>query len=125
MREETIEKEIDLNKRYNFPSPIRIISYKNMYLVISVLTAKWIVLKNKEQLYFFNLLNKALIGQAIEAFNGSDDDWNNVLVQIEAKKFIETKIKKSSEGKRKLHFYLTNFCNIRCPHCYMFAGKKK
>ena len=124
MREETIEKEIDLNKRYNFPSPIRIISYKNMYLVISVLTAKWIVLKNKEQLYFFDLLNNALIGQAIEAFNGSDDDWNNVLVQIEAKKIIETNIKKSSEGKRKLHFYLTNFCNIRCPHCYMFAGKK-
>ena len=22
-----------------------------------------------------------------------------------------------------LHLYLTNACNLRCPHCYMNAGK--
>ncbi len=36
--------------------------------------------------------------------------------------FVIKKIRSATEDFKHLHLYLTNSCNLRCPHCYMFSG---
>lgn len=114
---------IDLTKKYIFPRKISIVNHSGFILVIADDTAKWIVLNNIEQLDFFNLLKINSIADSLSKFNGSENDAKNVITQIEAKHFENTKVKKYNGGNR-MHIYLTNACNLRCPHCYMFAGNK-
>lgn len=116
---------IDINKKYSFPNKITSVNFHNKLLIISPETANWIVLTNKEQLVFFNLLKSNTITKAIELFSGTQSDIQEVLIQIEAKKFDSTYTQSATSGTENVHFYLTNECNLRCPHCYMFAGTKK
>lgn len=115
-------KTIDINKQYLFPANIRIIYYKSLVLVISVDTACWIVLKNEKQLEFFELLKCNPISEALGLFNGSQQDAVYVVTQIEARDFCNLKTRRTDANG--MHFYLTNRCNMRCPHCYMSAGKE-
>lgn len=122
---EVKKKELDLSYKYNFPTKLEIIRYKGSIIIISIETANWIILNNEKQLLFFNLLKDLPINKALERFNGLKEDYEQVLIQIEAKHFEDRTVTLSSVGKKKLHFYLTNGCNMQCPHCYMFAGKKE
>lgn len=114
---------VDTNKKYCFPNNIREVKYNGKILIISVDTARWIVLENNRQLEFFHCLKECTIQEAIERF-GEDPSIKDVLIQIEAKQFVSTEVKRSTNGQKTMHFYLTNSCNMRCPHCYMFAGEK-
>lgn len=120
----TMKKAIHINidRKYLFPLKLSVVRYKDKILVISVNTATWLVFDNEEQLRFFELLKENTIRDAIKIFNGCDTDFVNVITQIEAKKFEDTHVIKSPEGD--MHLYLTNNCNMHCPHCYMFAGTK-
>ncbi len=113
-------KTIDTSRRYEFPVNIEIVRHSQKILVIAVDYANWIVLDNKDQLEFFQLLRAKVIQDAIEDFNGKQEDIINVLTQIEARGF------ERKSGQRRvtnnLQLFLTNACNMRCPHCYMFAG---
>lgn len=125
--EEYIEKKksIDLSYQYAFPDNLKIIRHNGKILIISPATANWIVLNNESQLKFFNLLLLNPIGQSIESFDGSREDLEQVLIQIEAKQFCQRQIKKQENSElTMMHLYLTNECNMRCPHCYMWAGSK-
>lgn len=114
---------VDVNKRYSFPHNIKEVRYNGKILIISIDTARWIVLENDRQLAFFHMLMGSTIQEAIEKF-GCDQDCKDVLIQIEAKQFESDEVKKTINGQKTMHFYLTNGCNMHCPHCYMFAGKK-
>lgn len=120
-----IKKHIDLNKKYKFRSNIKIVEFQNRILIIAVDSAKWIVLDNKRQLEFFNLLLNCSISDAIKLTNSNQDDIKTVITQIEARHLEEMPNKRvSKDGITMMHLYLTNACNLRCPHCYMSAGKK-
>ena len=114
---------IDLTKKYLFPQKISTIYYKGLILIISDETARWLVLNNDKQLEFFDLLKKNNISDSLAKFDGPETDAKNVIMQIEAKHFESDFVRKFNGGNR-LHIYLTNECNLRCPHCYMFAGNK-
>ena len=119
------EKSIELpdNKLFSFPSKIVYHHYDNRIFVISVDTANWLILNNEEELDFFELLNKYQLKEALEHFSGSTESAESVLAQIIGRDFENTKVElKSTESS--LHLYLTNKCNMRCPHCYMNAGIK-
>ncbi len=115
-------KSINLDKKYSFPKRLEIVRYKGKILVISVETACWLMLENEEQLKLFGLLKENTIRQAVDLFAGNEADVANVITEIEAKHFEDTAVIRQPKGN--LHLYLTNNCNMRCPHCYMFAGEK-
>lgn len=117
----SVEKEIPSDKKYSFPDGIEEIKYNGKWIVVSPITANWIVLDNDSQLSFLHLLYENNLEGALEYFNGSEEDAQWVVVQLEARHFEnrETHLKQNASS---VHFYLTNECNMRCPHCYMFAG---
>jgi radical SAM protein with 4Fe4S-binding SPASM domain len=119
------ELELDPQKIYNMPTPIFIESIDGKYLVISRDTANWILLHNNQQLKMFSLLNEgASIANLFTSFSNSKEDVNNdilqVLTELEAKQFENTKILFPQENG--MYIYLTNKCNQKCHHCYMYAG---
>jgi len=116
------KKTIDLDKKYVFPQRLSTVRYAGKILIISIETACWLMFDNEEQLRFFKLLGEHTIQQAINVFKGSEADVVHVITEIEAKRFDDMKVIKQPGGN--LHLYLTNNCNMRCPHCYMFAGDK-
>ena len=115
--------EVDIDNKYDFPKNMEIIRHKEVYLVIAVDTACWIVLQNENQFNFFNALKGRTIRSAIEEFTGDINDAKSVLVQIEARQFCSTECIPFNE--QVCMIYLTNKCNLRCPHCFLSAGLAK
>ena len=124
MDREKVEKEISPSKQYSIPQPIVIKEYAKIFLVIAVETANWIVLQSQEQLTFFNLLKENTIEQALSKFKGCVKEAEYVVMQLEARDFENQEVMLKSDAT-VMHIALTSACNMRCPHCYMYAGKKQ
>lgn len=118
------EVQIDVKKKYNIPNNLSRKYFAEGILIISVDTANWILLHNVEEEKIFNLLIDFSIEDVLNKIGDSEQDMNNlvyVLTELEAKQFEFRKQKQS--GLESLNLYLTNKCNLRCRHCYMFAGE--
>lgn len=120
--DEVVEREIDLSKTYSLPREICIVEYKNVYLAIYTKGVLWIVLQNDEELTIFNLIRNGVNLENLFE-NYSEEAVLNVVMQIEAKKFDSPRINEFDE--KTVYIYLTNNCNQRCRHCYMYAGDIK
>ncbi len=119
-----IKKTIDPNKKYDMPESIKVVRHHNFILVIAPETAKWVVFKNEDQLAFFELLRTYTLKESLNLFKGDYQDAQHVVIQLEARRFEDTHtVIKTDDGIMQL--YLTNSCNLRCPHCYMIAGEKR
>lgn len=117
------EKEVELSadKVYNLPT-FQLIQYKDCHLAVAADLARWLVLRNVEQLHILKaFINGSSIEDVLVKFNNSQEDILEVLTQIEATG-IEVLQKKSIFSNTRLHLHLTNQCNLRCPHCYMASG---
>lgn len=97
---------------------------KTNSFVISPETANWIILENEEQWQFFQLLTSFDLGTALKQFCGAYENAQYTVMQIVAKHFDNLAVRPKNNGG-SMQMYLTNECNMRCPHCYMFAGLKK
>ncbi len=118
-----VSLKIDENKIYTFPEQIDTVTYKDKILVIAPQQANWIVLNNPVELTLFDAIQKQSLKEVMAQYPNDRNSLRNVLIQVEARKFYD-RTKKIYIGKEKLHIYITNECNMRCPHCYMFAGDK-
>lgn len=119
------QEEVDIEKRYCMPKNLAEKEIGNKILIISVDNANWIVLDNDIQKNIFYKLMEKSIGEVIEYINVNnigEKELINVLTQLEAKKFEDMNV--SCSQKQGMCIYLTNECNLRCKHCYMFAGVK-
>ena len=112
------------DKHFAFPDNIVVSEYKDYIFVVSVDTANWLILNSKDQLDLFNLLKYKSVGEALGLYKGSFESAESLLSQIIARDFECRDVKLKSQ-ESSLHLYLTNACNLRCPHCYMSAGIKK
>lgn len=114
--------EIDPQKTYKMPSKISVRPFDNKILVISSETANWLLLHNDRQLEIFNALRKrCTVSSLLEQFpNDAYQDIIAVLVELEAKKFEDLNVRLPQE--HGMYLYLTQRCNQRCRHCYMYAG---
>lgn len=113
---------IDTKKVYNIPLNATIVRHNNKILVIDSERANWIVLDSDSQLNVFKTFQKgASIERILEYYKYDEADVRFVVTQIEAKQFFET-VPNTRFKDVSLHFYLTNRCNLSCPHCYMFSG---
>lgn len=119
--EEDVEIEVDLNKRFHFPPELVVKRYGDNNLVIYTEGVLWLVLTDEEKLVFDFLLSGGSIAEVLEQFD--EDDVVNVISQIEAKQFEHPIVKEADE--KNIYIYLTNNCNERCKHCYMYAGDIK
>lgn len=119
-----IKKHIDETKKYSFPRDAKAIPFDGKIIVISAHNINWIVLENEEQLDFFKLLQEHSIKDSLERFEGDVGNAQYCVLQVEAKRFEEREHQRDSNAPFKLHLYLTNECNLRCRHCYMFAGER-
>lgn len=119
--EKEVEFEVDLNKKFQFPSNIVIKKFEDKNLVIYTEGVLWLVFSDKELQVFNAFSSGASIAEVLERYK--EDTVISVLSQIEAKQF-ENPIIRKSEDKR-IYIYLTNNCNDRCRHCYMYAGDIK
>lgn len=115
------EAELSFDKVYNLPK-FSIIKHNALFIAIIPEYAKWIILENENQV---EILKRICSGEQIGSiFNDnkeSQDDVIMVLTQIEAKQ-IEKSSPKSIFSNTRLHLHLTNKCNLKCPHCYMYSG---
>ena len=120
-----MKKNIPLDKVFNWDPENFVTRYDGKILVIFPRIAKWIVLGNETQLGFFNILQGNTLCDALERFEGDIADAKHVITQIVGKAIEGSKPQSCiNEDTKQLHFYLTNGCNLHCPHCYMFSGKK-
>lgn len=119
-----MKREIDINKKYLFPKNLSEIDYGGCKIVISVDTARWVVFDNEYQYIFYSLLKDNTIKDALSKFTGDIEDAKSVIVQIEGKDFTNTHVAGCINPEQQvLHLYITNGCNLHCPHCYMYAGQ--
>lgn len=115
--------EIDINKRYIFPEDTKVVFHKEKILVITPSTANWIVLESQKQLeILYSLKAGASIAEVIRDHDLDEQNVAFVVTQLEAKRLCSKQVHRVSDDKRNLHLYLTNRCNLRCPHCYMLSG---
>ena len=117
--------ELDPQKVYHMPKSTCIEEIDNQYLVISPDTANWILAENENQLEVYKELSsgKCVIDVIQNQPQKNINDVIHILTELEAKKFENEYINYPQE--HGMYVYLTNRCNQRCAHCYMYAGEEK
>lgn len=111
------------SKVYCFPNDITPKYVDGFLLLISPSNGNWIVVDNQSQADIVKeLMHKQSIEKVIKKFNLIEDDENlqYILKQIEGKHFGETML--TDENSFVLRIYVTNKCDLRCRHCFMYAG---
>lgn len=114
---------IDPNKVYSYPEEVSVVRHAGKILVIAPLTANWIVLNDESQLNAFYELGEKSISKVLNSRVYNVEDVREVVTQLEARRFCTKTVVSAPDQFRTMHVYLTNKCNLRCPHCYMFSGK--
>lgn len=124
MKKNIIEFEIDFESVLDLPSNVSYHKINSKHLFIAPLIPSWLTFNDIEKNIFNCFLEKKTITQILN-IGYKLDEIINVLAAIKFKKFSS---KTKSKIRKNLHsatLYLTNECNLRCSHCYMFSGLKK
>ena len=116
-----VELEIDLAKKFQFPKKIVIKRYENKNLVIYTEGVLWLVFNDYELDIYKALSDGQSIQDVLDRFD--KEAVIEVVSQIEAKQFENPMAVEPNE--KNMYIYLTNNCNERCKHCYMYAGDIK
>ena len=116
-----VKKTISLDYQFRLPAVIDYVDYGGKTIVIAREEGNWIVLDNPYQRLYFEALRSDTIGKALQLTGCSEKDAQWVVTQLIARHFEESP--KFQKLTPVMQLYLTNSCNMRCPHCYMNAGK--
>lgn len=114
---------INDEKRYHLPNDIKKIEYAGYYIYISPRNGSWIVIENAIQEGVFNSIYSGLsVREVVEKYLNESQNVEYVLAQIEGK-HLEHRLSHEEEYEFNLRIYLTNKCNLRCVHCFMYANE--
>lgn len=122
-----MEKELDYNDVLLFPVNLVYKKIDGKNLIVSPYTANWIVIEDKAMKYLHSLMEGNSVGDVLES---CDDEENpvflNLLKAICAQEFAGTeKIEPVNlHSFDNMAILLTNRCNLRCRHCYLYSGEK-
>lgn len=115
--------ELDESTLFAIPSTIDIIERYGYYIVLSPENGSWIIIENLNQMSIFEMFkNGSPISEVINN-NKNFDDIQYVICQIKGRHLEDIYVKKI-EDYFSLRIYLTNNCNLRCSHCFMYAGQQ-
>lgn len=107
---------------YSLPKDIYAKSYGGLMLVISPSSGNWIVLDSQCQVDIFRSMVNGLTLQEIhERFSGFESEIEKVITEIEGRNFVHSTVEE--EEGFTLRLYVTNKCNLRCRHCFMYAAE--
>lgn len=123
-----MERELSYNDVLLFPKELIYKKVNDKNLIISPLTANWIVVDNKAIPYLRKLIDGSSIGEVFESIkNGDENIFINLLKGVCAQRFADTEEIKPKDAHLfdNMNILLTNGCNLRCKHCYLSAGEKK
>lgn len=129
MKEQT--RELGCGDVLHFPSDIQYLTCYGKILVIAVANANWLVLSNEQcKDYLEDLRKGSTIGEVLSKIAEHEEkkQFIKLLSAIMARQFAgldEAPKPEYVQGYKMLNIYLTNACNLRCPHCFMKAGKRK
>lgn len=121
--------ELQGSNRLYFPSEVSFRPCDEGWLVVAVPTANWLVLYNDFQKTLIqHLIKGENIGEVFQLITTDEqhNDFKRLLAAITARSFALTNQAPQPsyhEGYRMLNIYLTNACNLRCPHCFMRSGQ--
>jgi radical SAM protein with 4Fe4S-binding SPASM domain len=116
-----------------FADNIVIKKHDGFLIAISVDAGNWIIFETEFQKKILeDLIEGKTIGEVFRQHIKTEQQKNeflSLLKRIFARKFatINTELKIDClqiESYKKLYIYLTNECNLRCTHCFMYAGSK-
>lgn len=113
--------EMSKEKKYIFPKNIVPKSFGGYLLLIAPESGNWIVLENQDQIIIAKELQRGDTVQDIIAKFPTIHkiDILAVLKELEGKHFCEKM--EPQDSRFTLRIYLTNKCNLRCKHCFMYA----
>jgi len=118
----SFEVDIDINSKLSLPSKYTIKRYPSAKLLIFYELPNWIVLDNIEFIILQDLFKYPI--------KHSLDTYSNDSVINTIRKLFSRNIVHSNNGQGiineyfppPLFLYITNSCNLRCKHCYMYSG---
>lgn len=106
------------------PNSLTVKEVDDKFVVLSPETGNWIVLDNKAEVVILSEINGKPIGDMIDGENSGIA--RKVITLLLAREFAginETVMSKYELKMDGMQIYLTHGCNLRCKHCYMYAGK--
>ncbi len=126
MRLKIYNREITIScyKTYEIPQDVQCIIKNGFGLIVSPENGNWIVMKSQNQMNIFvDFKNKMNVAEVCKKYIDAKEDIEYVILQLEGKHFCE-KIMFDNDTSFVLRIYLTNNCNLRCSHCFMYAENK-
>ena len=122
-----MEKIINSTDKFIFPSKLEYINIDDDTLIVSESTGNWIVI-NKDSINIFKYLLNHTIEEVYTKFKDNSNKIELILKAILAQEFAG--INKPIEPINghifdDLTILLTNRCNLKCKHCFMFSGEDK
>lgn len=116
--------EIKPSDRLMLPDGITVKEVDGRFVVLSPETGNWIVLDNEAEVSTLSEINGKPIGDVMDGENA--ETIRKVITLILARQFAginEAAVPKYELKLDGMQIYLTHGCNLRCKHCYMYAGK--
>jgi pyruvate-formate lyase-activating enzyme len=114
------ETELGLEYIFDISPNNHVIEHNGYWLVVHPEKVKWLVFTQQEYQVYKFFSEGYSISAALQIF--SEEHVVRVATEIIAKDFLsQNEIVTSAE--LDLFIYLTNRCNLRCVHCYMFSGE--
>lgn len=113
-----------------FPADIQYIEYNGKKLAVAVDTANWLVLEGSCSVACLEELREGkTVGEVMKGLSSAEEQkaYVKLLSAIMARQFAgleEAPHPEFVQGYKMLNIYLTNACNLHCPHCFMKAGKR-
>ena len=125
-----LQREIGMGDVLHFPKDITYLHYEDRIVAVAVETANWIVLPSvSSKGYLEELCAGKTVGEVMGQIENAGEKrlFLKLLTAIMARQFAgldEVPEPEYVAGHKMLNIYLTNACNLRCPHCFMKAGKR-
>ena len=116
--------DVPSDKIYRLPRRVVEVVRYGFRLMIAVDSGNWIVLENDIQKNIFDELNGGLaVSEVLSRHSDHVEDVHYVVAKLEGRHFEFEYIPEDYERNFSLRIYLTNNCNLRCRHCFMYADK--
>lgn len=118
--EEFHEVTIPENFIFEIPADIAEININEKLVVVNPKTGAYITLFNENQISIYNSLKVGInLATLTEQYDGESEDLSYVLAT-----YFDSKLSDNNENVKfepvsnSLFIYLTDKCNLSCPHCY-------
>lgn len=117
----TSTKQINENEILPLPKTLEFCQIRGETLVIASDCGNVLGLFNHNQVEIFKNLQKYSTAKA-EKMTTNQTDFEFVVAQILDREFFDKPLEMCDEYDTA-QIYLTNACNLSCPHCYMNSGR--